>query len=174
MFRLFNQRRQWQPTPVLLPGKSHGWRSLVGCSPWGHEELDTTERLHFHFHFHALEKEMATHSSVLAWRIPGMGEPGGLPSMRSHRVGHDWSDLAAAADCLKDIFLDIQDHFLLKECALLNTQTLRIQIKHTINASACACNLSHLVAQLCVVQLCPILCDPVDCSPLGYSAHGIF
>ena len=51
----------------------------------------------FTFHFHALEKEMATHSSVLAWRIPGMGEPGGLPSMGSHRVGHDWSDLAAAA-----------------------------------------------------------------------------
>ena len=46
------------------------------------------------FHFHALEKEMATHSSVLAWRIPGTGE---LPSMGSHRVGHDWSDLAAAA-----------------------------------------------------------------------------
>ena len=51
----------------------------------------------FTFHFHALEKEMATHSSVLAWRIPGMGEPGGLLSMGSHRVGHDWSDLAAAA-----------------------------------------------------------------------------
>ena len=49
------------------------------------------------FHFHALEKEMATHSSVLAWRIPGMGEPGGLLSLGSHRVGHDWSDLAAAA-----------------------------------------------------------------------------
>ena len=58
------------PTPVLLPGKSHGWRSLVGCSPWGLRESDTTERLHFHFS--ALEKEMATHSSVLAWRIPGM------------------------------------------------------------------------------------------------------
>ena len=41
--------RKWQPTPVLLPGKSHGWRSLVGCSPWGLKELDTTERLHFHF-----------------------------------------------------------------------------------------------------------------------------
>ena len=115
------QRGQWHPTPVLLPGKSHGWRSLVGCSPWGREESDTTERLHFHFslscigegngnpfqcscfenprvggawwaaiygvtqgrtrlsdfsftfHFPALEKEMATHSSVLAWRIPGMG-----------------------------------------------------------------------------------------------------
>ena len=50
----------------------------------------------FTSHFHALEKEMATHSSVLAWRIPGTGEPGGLPSVGSHRVGHDWSDLAAA------------------------------------------------------------------------------
>ena len=50
----------------------------------------------FTFHFHALEKEMATHSSVLAWRIPGTGEPGGLPSMGSHRVRHDWSDLAVA------------------------------------------------------------------------------
>ena len=53
--------------------------------------------LTFTFHFHALEKEMAAHSSVLAWRIPGTGEPGGLPSTGSHRVGHDWSDLAAAA-----------------------------------------------------------------------------
>ena len=43
------RRRQWEPTPVLLPGKSHGWRSLVGCSPWSHEESDTTEQLHFHF-----------------------------------------------------------------------------------------------------------------------------
>ena len=51
----------------------------------------------FTFHFAALEKEMATHSSVLAWRIPGTREPGGLPSMGSHRVRHDWSDLAAAA-----------------------------------------------------------------------------
>ena len=49
------------------------------------------------FHFHALEKEMATHSGVLAWRIPGMGEPGGLPSMGSHRVRHDLNDLAVAA-----------------------------------------------------------------------------
>ena len=59
--------------------------------------------LHFHFQKRCqslnpnMEKEMATHSSVLAWRIPGTGEPGGLLSMGSHRVGHDWSDLAAAA-----------------------------------------------------------------------------
>ena len=51
----------------------------------------------FTFHFHALEKEMATHSGILALRIPGTGEPGGLQSMGSHRVGHNWSDLAAAA-----------------------------------------------------------------------------
>ena len=59
----------------------------MGCSPWGRKESDTTEQLHFHFH--ALEKEMATHSSVLAWRIPGIGEPGGLLFLGSHRVGHD-------------------------------------------------------------------------------------
>ena len=53
----------------------------------GSEESDTIERLHFHFY--ALEKEMATHSRGLAWKIPGMAEPGGLPSMTSHRVGHD-------------------------------------------------------------------------------------
>ena len=60
-------------------------------------QLLSTVYFTFAFHFPALEKEMATHFIVLAWRIPGMGEPGGLLSMRSHRVGHDWSDLAAAA-----------------------------------------------------------------------------
>ena len=74
---------------TLLPGKSHGWRSLAGFSPWGLEESDTLSNFTLTFHFHALEKEMATHSSVLAWRIPEMAEPGGLPSMGSHRVGHD-------------------------------------------------------------------------------------
>ena len=58
----------------------------------------------FTFHFPALEKEMAPHSSVLAWRIPGTGKPGGLPSMGSHRVRHDWSDLAAAACHLRNTF----------------------------------------------------------------------
>ena len=61
----------------------------------------------FTFHFHALEKKMATHSSVLAWRIPGTGEPDGLPSMGSHRVGHDWSDLAAAYISLWVIHVEV-------------------------------------------------------------------
>ena len=58
----------------------------------------------FTSHFHVLEKEMATHSRVLAWRIPGTAEPGGLPSVGSHRFGHDWSDIAAAAAWTEDHF----------------------------------------------------------------------
>ena len=49
LYIAINWRRQWQPTPVLLPGESHGWRSLVGCSSWGHEESDVAKWLHFHF-----------------------------------------------------------------------------------------------------------------------------
>ena len=65
---------------------------MVGEAWWAavHGVARNQTRLsNFTFHFHALEKKMATHSSILAWRIPGMGEPGGLPSMGSHRVGHD-------------------------------------------------------------------------------------
>ena len=69
------------------------WAAVHGVA----ESQTGLNDLNFIFHFHALEKEMASHSSVLAWRIPGVGEPGGLPSMGLHRVGHDWSDLAAAA-----------------------------------------------------------------------------
>ena len=69
------------------------WAAVHGVTQSGTRLSDFT----FTFHFHALEKEMAPHSSVLAWRIPGTGEPGGLPSMGSHRLGHDWSVLAAAA-----------------------------------------------------------------------------
>ena len=95
--QLLYRRRQWHPTPVRFPGKSHGWRSLVGCSPWGLKELDTTERLHFHFSLSLIGEGNGTHFSVLAWRISGMGEPGGLPSTGSHRVGHDWSNLRVEA-----------------------------------------------------------------------------
>ena len=65
------------PHSSTLPGKSHGWRSLVGCSPWVTGSQTQLSDFTFTFHFHALEKEMATRSSVLAWRVPGTGEPGG-------------------------------------------------------------------------------------------------
>ena len=86
LFTFMHGRRKCQPIPVFLPGESQGRGSLVGCSPWGRTESDMTERLHLH----ALEKEMATHSSVLAWRIPGTGESGGLPSMG--RTGLDTTE----------------------------------------------------------------------------------
>ena len=158
------RRRHWHPTPVLLPGKSHGWRSLEGCSPWGCWGSDTTEQLPFHFSLSCigegngnplqcsclgnprdggawwaavygvtqswtrlkwlsicliwaslvaqrvkhlltmqetwvrslgwedpLEKEMASHSSTLAWKIPWTEKPGRLQSMGSQRVGYDWA-----------------------------------------------------------------------------------
>ena len=69
------------------------WAAVHGVAKSRTQLSDFT----FTFHFHALEKEMATHSSVLAWRIPGTGEPAGLPSMGLHRVRHNWSNLAAAA-----------------------------------------------------------------------------
>ena len=97
LFTFMHWRRKWQPTPVLLPGKSHGWRSLEAAVHWVAEGQTRLSDFPFTFHFHVLEKEMATYSSVLAWRIPGTAEPGGRPSMGSHRVGHHWSDLAAAA-----------------------------------------------------------------------------
>ena len=68
------------------PMDGGAWKAAVHGIAEGRTRLSDFT---FTFHFHALEKEMATHSSVLAWRIPGTGEPGGLPSMGSHRVGHD-------------------------------------------------------------------------------------
>ena len=90
-------RKKWQPTPVFFLGESQTgawWAAIYGVA----QSRTQLSNFPFTFHFHALEEEMATHSSVLSWRMPGTWEPGGLPSMGSHRVGHNWSDLAAAAD----------------------------------------------------------------------------
>ena len=103
-------QEMWASRVWKIPGGGHGTPLQYSCleNPmdggawWAavHGIAKSQTRLSnftFTFHFHALEKEMATHSSVLAWRIPGTAQPGGLPSMGSHRVGHDWSDLAVAA-----------------------------------------------------------------------------
>ena len=83
------RRRQWHPPPVLLlenpMDRGAWWAAVHGVTKSWTLLSDFT----LIFHFHALEKEMATHSSVLAWRIPGTGEPGGLLSLGSHRVGHN-------------------------------------------------------------------------------------
>ena len=89
------------PTTVLLPGESHRWRSLLGCSPWGREELDTTEQCRFPFSLSCIGEGNGNPLHVLVWKTPGTGEPSGLPSMGSHTVRHDWSDLAAVVTFYK-------------------------------------------------------------------------
>ena len=90
-FTELEQIREGNGTPLQYSclenpmGRGAWWTAVHGVANSRTQLSDFT----FTFHFHALEKEMATHSSVLAWRVPGMGEPGGLPSMGSHRVGHD-------------------------------------------------------------------------------------
>ena len=132
VFSSITRRRQRHPTRALLPGKSHGRRSLVGWSPWGREELDMTERLHIHFSLSCtgegngtslvaqmvkrlptmretqvqslgqedlLEKEMATHSSTRAWKIPGTQEPGRLQSMGLQIIKHVWEGNGNPIQC---------------------------------------------------------------------------
>ena len=94
--RKISWSRKCQPDPLLLPGKFYGQRSLVGCSPWGREGWNTTEQLHFHFSLSGIGERDGNPLQCSRWRIPGTGEAGGLPFTESHRVGHDWNDLAAA------------------------------------------------------------------------------
>ena len=97
----------------------------------------------FTFHFHALEKEMATHSSVLAWRIPGTGEPGGLLSMGSHRVGQDWSDLAAAAAecvlCELDVVMKVTQELLAWCIVLILTFSMSVSWLWSISVQSLNC-----------------------------------
>ena len=101
---LLGWRRQWHPIPVLLLRKSHGWRSLVGYSPWGHYESVATERLHFHF---SLSRSGEGNSNPLhcsCLENPRDSRAWWAAVYGSHRVGHDWSDLAAAAAGLLGCF----------------------------------------------------------------------
>ena len=93
------------------------WAAVHGVATSQTQLSDFT----FTFHFHALVEEMATHSRILAWRIPGMGEPGGLPSMGSHTVGHDWSDLAAAAAAAVDFI------WLSEDCTVLLNHITKLE-----------------------------------------------
>ena len=114
----------------------------------------------FTFLFHALEKEMATHSSVLAWRIPGTGEPGRLPSMGSHRVGHNWSDLAAAAAA------DLEKKKIYFSVSCLPT------IDETLSPFALVQN-TFVHAELSRFSRVWLLVTLGDCSLLGPSVCGI-
>ena len=122
----FARRRQWHPTPVLLPGKSHGRRSLVGCSPCGREESDTTERLHFHFSLSCIGEGNGNPLQCSCLENPrdGGARPYRLCTNRlcmcPYRVGHDWSNLAAAA-AAKGFWLKMVDWTHVFDLLLLST-----------------------------------------------------
>ena len=84
------RRRQWHPTPVLLPGKSHGQRSLVGCSPWGRKESDTTERLHFHFSLSCIGEG---NGNPLQCSCPENPRDGGAQWAAVYGVSQSWTRL---------------------------------------------------------------------------------
>ena len=154
---------------MFASGVAEGWTQLCDFT--------------FTFHFHTLEKEMATHSSVLAWRIPGTAEPGGLPSMGSHRVGHNWSDLAAAAGYLwllpvlwKQTFkIETEQqsrpgdvHTQVSSTLCIGNQYVRNPLSLYINIYVYMCGSGGLVT-----HLCPTLCDPKDSNLPGSSVLGI-
>ena len=125
-----------------MPGKSHGRRSLVGCSPCGHEESDTTERLHFPFSLSCIEEGNVNPLQCSCLENPRGGGAWWLPSMGLHRVGHDWCDLAAAA---------AYTQFYVYVCLCV-----------CINMCVCVC-----VCVCSVSQSCQTFCDPLDSSPPG-------
>ena len=113
-------RRQWHPTPVLLPGKSHGQRSQVGCSPWGRYESDTTERLHFHFSWrpqrskNLMKTIKLSHTSTLGSRLMSSGAWRGgcawiqvhvTEMLKCHHLNVEWS--ARICDCTRKCMVDV-------------------------------------------------------------------
>ena len=96
LFTFMHWKRKWQPTPVFLPRKSHGRRSLVGCSPWGRWESDTTQRLHFGFSLSCIGEGNGNPLQCSCLENPRDGGAWWAAFLGSQRVRHDWSDLAAA------------------------------------------------------------------------------
>ena len=156
------RRRQWHRTPVLLPGKSHGQRSLVGYSPWGHQESDTTERLHFHFSLSCIGE--------------GNGNPLQCSCLENPRDGGAWwaavYGVAPSRTRLKRLSSsssNVMEHAFSIICLTIHS-TLHIQAVsrfYTIEEKAAA------AAAAKSLQSCPTLCDPIDGSPPGSPVPGI-
>ena len=152
------RRRQWQPTPVLLPGKSHGRRSLVGCSPWGHEESDTTGGLHFYFSPSCIGE--------------GNGNPLQRSCLENPRDGGAWwatvygvvqsrtrlkrlSSSSSSSSSSSNIF---------KLNSLTSITDMTSKRKEQLFFLDCCCS---------VAPSCSTLCNPMDCIPQGSSVYGI-
>ena len=155
------------PTPVLLPGKSHGWRSLVGCSPWGCWELDTTQWLHFHF--------------SLSWIGEGNGNPFQYSCLENPRdsearraaiygVAQSWTRLKWLSN------MDLTFQVPMQYCSYSTRLSRPWDAPGKNTGVGC-----HFLFQCMTVksesevtESCPTLSNPMDCSPPGSSIHGIF
>ena len=157
-------------------GRGARWAAVHGVAKSWTRLSDFT----FTFHFHALEKKMAALSSVLAWRIPGTVKPSGLPSKGLHRVGHDWSNLAAT------VAVAVSLNVCVCVCVCACTQSLQLCLtlqSHGLkptrlryqwnspgkNTGVGSHSLLHQFSS--VVQSCPTLCDPMNCSTPGLPIH---
>ena len=169
------------------PMDGGAWRAAVHGVAEGRTQLSDFT---FTFHFHALEKEMAIHSNILAWRIPGTGEPGGLPCMGSHRVRHDWSDSAVAA-AYNSMNIFQMTHVGCCYCCWVTSVVSDSVRPHRWQPTRMPCPWDspgkktgvgcHFLLQCMqvkseseVAQSYLTLSDPMDCSLPGSSIHGIF
>ena len=192
-------RRQWHPTPVLLPGKSHGWRSLVGCSPWGHEESDKTERLHFHF--------------SLSCTGEGNGNPLQCSCLENPRDGGAWwaaiygvaqsqtwlkwrsSSSSSSSSRRIDIPTLLPFGCAISEVCVLDwlpelPSGITLQLSKAVTCFTIIpflafspipsyfpltfkCSLKEMKVKVLAIQSCLTLCGPMDCSPPGSSVHRI-
>jgi len=150
------QRRGWHPTPVVLPGKSHGWRSLVGCSPWGHEESDTTERLHFHFSLWCIGERNGNPLQCSCLENP---RDWGAWWTAVYGVAQSWTRLkwlsSSSSSSICQNYLNM--------CSINSTPVTLMP--HSLGVAAAAAAKS--------LQSCPTLCNPVDGNPPGFPVPGI-
>ena len=154
-----SRRRKWHPTPVLLPGKSHEWRSLVGCSPWSHKESDTTERLHFDFSLSCIGE--------------GNGNPLRYSCLENPRDGGAWwaavygviqsrTRLKRLSSCSKAcLFILFMGSFSSKITNRTRMSTLATFIQHCLESLQFSS----------VTQSCLTLCNPMNCSMPGLPVH---
>ena len=131
-----NWRRQWHHTPVLLPGKSHGRRSLVGCSPWGHEGSDTTEWLHFHFSLLCIGEGKGNPLQCSCLENPRDGGAWWVAVYGVAQSGHDWSDLAAVIITLVKVAVAFVQ-CIVARCSKVNRSHLHFKGKKQIRLVPC-------------------------------------
>ena len=157
------------------------WMEEPG-GPWCHSESDTIKWLHFHFSLSCIGEGNGNPLQILAWRIPGTREPGGLPSMGSHRIGHNWRDLAAAAGDTNSFGHDwaTEQQGDIKDVSRNNSYYVFFKLTNIIHGFGCCCS----VARLCLTLWChglqyarlPCPSSPGVCSnscPLSGRCHPI-